>query len=197
MHLSRKSSSTITLYLVQSLIVAVLLFSSALQQPSWLPLFIAVLVFVLKVIVAPQFFYRLIREHQITFSASTYLNAPVTLIIIAMLTAFTYSDLFKPLTVLTEQNVDMLPLAIAMLLISVFLVINRKGALSQMIGILSLENAIVSFAFLAGLEQAPGLQVGILFDILVWVMIATVFATLVFRQVGSLDVTAMKNLKEE
>ena len=96
-----------------------------------------------------------------------------------------------------DRNEHTLLLAVAMMLISVFLIINRKGALSQMIGVLSLENGIVSFACLAGLEQTPGLQLGIIFDILVWVIIATVFASMVYKQYGSLDVTAMTHLKEE
>jgi hydrogenase-4 component E len=60
-----------------------------------------------------------------------------------------------------------------------------------------LENAIVSFATLAGLEQSPGLQIGIMFDIGVWIMIATIFVSMIYRQFGSLDVASMQHLKEE
>ncbi len=65
-----------------------------------------------------------------------------------------------------------------------------------MIGILSLENGIVCFATFAGLEQTPGLQLGVIFDIFVWVIIATVFISMIYRHFGSLDVSAMRTLKE-
>lgn len=197
MHLSKKSSSVIALYVLQSLIIAMLLFGSAFQEASWTLFGVALLVFVVKVVVSPYFFHKLVTEHQLKFTASTYLNGPITLVVLAILTGVPYSRFLAPLTILSRQNEQTLLLAVAMMLISFFLIINRKGALSQMIGVLSLENGIVSFACLAGLEQTPGLQLGIMFDIFVWVIIATVFASMVYRQYGSLDVTAMTRLREE
>lgn len=197
MHLARTSSYAISLYIVQSSVIAVLLFGSAIREFSVPYMLVALLVLIVKVIVAPYFFQKLTKKHHLKFSASTYLNGPLTLIVLAALTAFTYSDFFRPLTILARQNEKALLLAVAMIMISVFLIINRRGVLSQMIGILSLENAIVSFAFLAGLEADPGLQLGIIFDILVWVIIATVFASMIYRQFGTLDVTSMAHLKED
>ena len=195
--LSKKNSSVVVFYMLQSLVITLFLFWSFLEERSVMLLFVVVVVFAVKVCVAPYFFFRLIREHQLKFSVSTYLHNPMALIIVALLTAFTYSHLFTPLALLSPENANAILLAIAMMLASLFIIINRKGALSQMIGILSFENAIVSFAFLSGLEQAPWLQLGILFDIAVWIVIATVFASIVYQQFGSLDVTTMRHLKEQ
>lgn len=197
MHLSKKSASVIYLYMIQSFIVAILLFNSFVKDLSFALLFVAIIIFGIKVIIAPYFFFGLVKKHQLKFSSSTYLNGPSALIVLAVLTAITYSHLFRPLSALSPNNENSLLLAVAMMFISIFLMINRKGALSQMIGILSLENGIVSFASFAGLEQSPGLQLGILFDILVWIIIATVFTSMIFKQFGSLDVTTMRHLKEE
>ena len=196
-HLSKKNSFVIFLYMMQSLVVALFLLSASLKESSWALALVAAAVFMVKVIIAPHFFRDLIKRHQLKFSVSTYLNGPMTLVVLAALTAFSYSSFFNPLVILSKDNFNALLLAVAAMLISVFVIINRKGALSQMIGILSLENAIVSFAFLAGLEQNAGLQLGIVFDILVWIIIATVFASMIYKQFGSLDVSVMKNLKEE
>jgi len=68
--------------------------------------------------------------------------------------------------------------------------------LSQIIGILSLENTIVAFTIFAGLEQSASLQIGIIFDIFVWLIIATVFVSMIYKHFGSLDVTSMKTLKD-
>jgi len=197
MHLSKKGSSVVFLYVVQSLVIAGLLFSSAWKNSSLMLMLVAFLVFAIKVVIAPHFFRKLIKKHQLKFASSTYLNGPLTLIILAVLTGFTYSHFFQPLTILSRDNVNALLLSVAMMLISILLVINRKGALSQMIGILSLENAIVSFAFLSGLEQMPGLQLGIIFDISIWLVISTVFAEMIYDKFGTLNVTKMEHLKEE
>lgn len=66
-----------------------------------------------------------------------------------------------------------------------------------MVGILSLENAIVSFAFLSELEATPNMQIGIIFDLLVWIIIVYIFAGMIHEKFGTLDSTVMNNLKEE
>ncbi len=195
--LMKKNSSAIALYVIQSLIVVVFLTESFLRQPTFMLLAVIAVVFAVKVCVAPYFFSQLIRKHRLTFSVSTYLNTPMTLVIIAVLSSFAYSNIFSPLAALSSDHEDAIHLAIAMMLVSLFLIVNRKGALSQMIGILSLENAIVSFSFLVGLEEASWLQLGILFDIAVWIIIASVFASIVYQHFGSLNVTEMRHLKEE
>lgn len=196
LHVVKKNSTAAFLYCAQSLAMAAILLAASLSAGSRSLLFVALATFAIKTLIAPLFFAHLIRRHQLKFSASTYLSVPLTLIAIAALTALTRSHIFAPLSGLGEGREGMLSLAVAMMFISFFLIVNRKGAISQMIGILSLENSIVAFAVFAGLEQAPGLQMGIMFDILVWVVVATVFTSMMYKQFGSLDVTAMQRLKE-
>ncbi len=197
MHLTRKNFTAIFLYAAQALIISIALFYSSLREASLLLLVVTIITFLVKVVIAPYFFFGLIKKHRLQFSASTYLNGPTTLIILALLTAFSYSYFFQPLTSLAPDDGNALLLAMGMMFISIFLIVNRKGVLSQMIGILSLENAIVSFVYIARLETTAGSQLGILFNILIWIIIATVFASMIYRHFGSLDASAMRHLKEE
>ncbi|MHB0867318.1 MAG: NADH-quinone oxidoreductase subunit K [Thermoleophilia bacterium] len=196
LHLTRKNYSALQLYMVQSTAIAVLLFSSLLERFSVLGLIALVATVLVKIGVTPYYFSRLIRRHQLKYAVSTYLSTPLTLVVVSGLVALTQSGFFQPLAGLSAAGDKPLRLAFATILISIFLCISRRGALSQILGILSMENGIVAFAMLAGLEQSPGLQLGITFNILIWVTIATVFAAMIFRQFGSLDVTAMKHLKD-
>ena len=196
LHLTKKNSSAVILYIVQSLAVASLLLISSFESLSALSVMAIAATIIVKIVVAPYFFFGLIKKHQLTFSVSTYLNMPVTLLVIAALTALSRASLFRPLSLLAPARHDLLLISFATILLSLFLVINRKGVLSQMLGILSLENGIVSFVLNAGLEQSPGLQIGITFDILIWIIIATVFASMIYKQFGSLDVTAMNKLTD-
>ena len=196
LHLARKNSGVLTAYGLQSLAIVLLLFASLAETHSLSLLLVALFTLLVKVILAPLFFGRLIARHRLTFSASTYLNTPLTLIIISVLTATAYSQKLLPLTSIIPDHQALLALAFSSLLLSLFLIVNRKGALSQIVGILSLENSIVAFVIFSGLEQSPSLQLGIIFDIFVWLIIATVFVSMVYRHFSSLDVTAMKNLKD-
>lgn len=197
MHLSRKNVSAVFWYTIQSLAVVILLLSAAWEAVSPALFVVAALVFAAKVVAAPYFFRRLIAAHQLRFSASTYLNMPFTLIVLAMLTAFAGSDSLRPLSALAPQYDRALILALAMIFGALFLIVNRRGVLSQMIGVLSLENAIVLFAFLAGLEASPVLQVGMIFDLLIWIVIAAIFASMIYEKFGTLNTSKMRNLREE
>lgn len=196
MHLVRKNSSIVLLYMLQSAIIVSLLIIDSMARAGAALIMVIVLTFTVKVVIAPVFFFSLIRRNKLKFSVSTFLNAPLTLIVLAVLIAIAHSQFFNPLTAVLTRGPDTLFLSIAGMLVAFFLIINRKGAMSQMIGVLSLENSMVAFASMTGLEQTAGLQIGIVFDILVWTVIAVVFVSMIYRQYGSLDVSAMKHLRE-
>ncbi len=196
LHITKKNFGATVAYGIQSLATVAILFVSFLETRNFPLLFIAVLVLIVKVMMAPTFFINLIKKHELTFSVSTYLNTPLTLITIALLTLIAHSQKFSVLTGILPANQLLLSLVLTCMLLSLFLIINRKGALSQIIGVLSLENSIVAFSIFAGLEQSPALQLGIIFDILVWVIVATVFISMIYKHYGSLDIASMKNLTD-
>jgi hydrogenase-4 component E len=197
-HLAKKNFSVAMMYGIQSTAIAALLVVSFLERGSLSLLVIALVTFVVKVVLAPTFFIRLVNRHKLRFTVSSYLNTPMTLVVVAVISVLANSHIFAPLTRLVPGNSTYLSLALAAMLISIFLMINRKSALSQIVGILSLENSIVAFAIFSGLEQSPILQLGVLFDISVWLVIATVFVAMLYKHFGSLDVTSvsMKHLKD-
>lgn len=196
LHISKKNFHAVLAYGLQSLLVVVILSGSFAETSDMLMLVVIPCVFLVKVILAPIFFIKLINKNKLMFSVSTYLNKPLSLITIAAITLMAYSHKLEPLTNIIPANHALLSIMFASIFLSIFLLINRKGALSQIIGILSLENSIVIFSIFAGLEQSPELQLGILFNIFIWLIIATVFMSMVLRHFGSLNITAMNKLKD-
>ncbi len=195
-HIAKKNLAVVIAYSVQSFALVIILFGSFLTTKALPLLFIVLFTFCVKVILGPLFFITLIHKHKWTFSVNNNLNLPLTLTVIFILTAFAHSKRFIPLTNIISPDNTLLPLAFATMFLSLFLIINRKGAFSQIIGILSFENSIVAFAIFAGLEQSVAFQMGILFNILIWLSITTVFVSLIYKHFGSLDVTFMKYLKD-
>lgn len=196
-HLVKKNSSVITTYAVQALAVSMILLVFAIEEASVGLLIVALLTFFMKVIFAPAFFYRFIRKNKINFSESSYLSTPLTLIVILLLTILAQSHYFEALANISVHNTNFLILAIAAILVSLFLVINKKGSLTQIIGILSLENCIVAFGVFMGTKQTLGLELGVIVDILVWIIISVIFLGLEYKYFGTTDVTKMNDLKEK
>lgn len=197
MHAVKQNSTIVGLYAIQSLAVTGLLALFAFREAGSVGLLLsAALTLVVKVIVAPRLFLRLIARHQLKRSGSAYLNLPLTLLVLLVLMATIQSDRFVPLMALSPLLPQATLISISSLLASFFLLVNRKGVLSQMIGVLALENSIVALATQMGIEQTISLELGIAFDILVWIIVASTFITLIYRHFGSLDSTAMKHLTE-
>ena len=196
LHIAKKNFSVAIAYGIQSFAIVMLLINSYFVSRSPTFLLVALLGLIVKVIMAPIFIIHKINKHDLKFLVSSYVNVPITLIIVAMLTAIANSRLFTPLVTLIPANQQLLSLSLAALLISVFLIINRKGAISLIVGVLSLENSIIAFGLFSVIDQSLILEIGIVFSISVWIIVATVFISMIYRNFGSLDVTQMKQLKD-
>lgn len=196
LHIAKKNFGIAIAYGIQSLVVALILFNAFLETGIKSLLLIAFIMIIIKAILAPIFIIKLIKKYEFKFSVTTYFNVPITLIIVAILTAVAHSDKFNALVNIVPANSQFLSIIFSALLIALFLIINRQGALAQIIGVLALENCIVAFAFFAGLEQAPALQIGIIFNIAVWIVIATIFISMIYQHFRTINVTEMKRLKD-
>lgn len=197
MHIATKNSSIVWLYMWQSLAITVLLCIFSLAKGGEGLLLSAILTFAVKVVVGPGLLLRLIRERDLKFSAGSYLGFPMTLCLLFALTIFFQSGLFLPLSELSKNFPELLPVALNSVFASLLLIVIRKGVLSQIIGILSMENGIVAFASLLHLSNPLSLEIGISFVILAWMAIATTFIALILRHFDTLDSTAMQRLREE
>jgi len=196
MHAVRKNAILVVLYAVQSLAVVLLLMYGAWLDQSIILSIVALFALLVKTTLIPRFFGMLISKNLITFSSSTYLKLPITALIVAGLAVLPSTHVFAPLLAIAPQHAHEIAFSLGAFFISCFMLVNRRDGMSQMIGLLSLENSIVAFAFFAGLEQSAMLQIGIIFDVLVWVFIATLLASLAYKQFGTLDTDTMRHLTE-
>ena len=196
MNLVRKNTSLVMLYLLQSLVLTSALVLLSASTSSRGLLFAAILTLAVKVIMAPAFFFRLISKYSGYFSTASYLNTPLSLLALAAITAFTYTFVSPAVVHFGSSSVSVL---FASIFGAIFLMINRRGALAEVIGVLSLENAVVFLAAVLGVEHSFALEFAIAFDIAVWIAIAAGFLTMMYRQFGMIDAATleMTHLTEE
>ncbi len=197
MNIVRKNTTLVHLYLLQSLALAVALTSMSFVEGSSGLLYAAALTLAVKVVLAPAFFLRLIRKYEAHFSAASYINTPLSLLALTAITVFSYAFLYPQISGYVRS--PSIPLLFAAIFGTLFLMVNRRGALAAIIGILSLENAVVLLAASLGIEHAFALELAVAFDIAVWVAIAAGFLGMMQRQFGAIDSAplAMTHLTEE
>lgn len=196
MHIAKKNSTLVTIYALQSLSVIALLAAIGISEHETGLVLAAVLTFVVKIILAPIIFMRAIKNHDEKSVADTYLSMPLTLIVILVLFLLAQADVFAVLAHAREGAENFVHLSLASIFISMFLAINEKGIVDQIIGVLSMENAIVALGAFLGLEHTFALELGILFDICMWMVGASVFISLIHRHFGTLDTSVIKDLHD-
>lgn len=193
MNVAKKNASLVFAYMAQSIMLVALLSIESYSKMSWEIGLVTVILFAIKVIIAPQVLLRLIKLHKANLSASTYLNVPITLGGLIIICTFAQSYVFSDFFVTTPL---LRILLIGSMLMSFFLTINRKGAISQIIGVLSLENCIFAFGYFLKLKQSAVLEIGMLFDVFFWIIISTIFVRMLVTNFGSIDVTQLRRLRK-
>ncbi len=198
LNVTKRNITAVMLLAIQSCAVSIAIFASAWYEQSLELFFAGLFTLAIKGIFASAFFRRVIVKYSLAFSGKTYLNTPLTLLVAAVLVGVAYSQLFQPwYALLSSASVAAaLKGSLGAFFVALLLMINKKGALSELIGILSLENTIILIALLLGLRHNLQLETAITFDITVWICIAAVYLNLLYRQFGSLDVSALNRLKE-
>ncbi len=195
MHLVRRNSHFVLIYTLQSVAVSGMLLLFGITEGSDSLVVVALITFLFKVMAGSGFFSELIRRKKLNVPASSYLNLPITLAIILGLTLLAQSSVFQPIISLFPNEHKFVAFSLAGILISLFLIINRRGVFSQLIGILSFENNLVALGLMTGIEQTLVIEIGILVNILLWIIISGVLVTLIYSHFGSLDTKEMSKLK--
>ena len=181
---------------LQSLVLALLSMLIALHTGS-LELFgVGVVLLVVKAVLIPRVLNRAVAKIGLVRVAAPYLGTAPTLMICALLTIVA----FYVMTPIAASNPlptgDAIPLAFAGVLIGFFIMVNRRRAVTQILGFLMLENGIFLLALLATYGVPFIVEMGVFLDVLVAVLIMEVFVYHIKDNFESIDVGELGRLKE-
>jgi hydrogenase-4 component E len=195
---SRSLSFYVRLFALQSLLLGMVALLVVLGYGETHILIAAILTIVIKAIVIPRVLYRIIDRINIHKEIEFNINITTSLLICGALVILADSIGRPILETVRLSNLPVsrvLPVSIAMIMIGLFIMISRKQAVSQIIGLLTMENGL----FLSGLSITSGMplivEIGIFFDILVAAMILGVFVFRINQTFDSINVDALRRLK--
>jgi len=158
--------------------------------------FSAAMTLVLKVFFIPWVLHRLIKRLNVRWDVETLINIPSTMLVGIVLVVFAF-NLALPVSKLSSSvSPGTLGIALACVLLSFMMMITRSKAIPQVIGFLSMENALVFAATSATYGMPMVVELGIALDVLVGVFILGLFMFQIREQFESLDISHLENLKE-
>lgn len=157
------------------------------------------LTLVIKSIIIPKVLIYVTRKLEIEFKLETnpYLSIRASVIISALLVALSYF-LIQQIPFKSDQIVNAyLPVSMAQFFIGLFVLVNRRTVLSQVVGLLIIENGLFLFAMALTHGVSLLIEIGIFVDILVGILISSILLFRISRTFDSLDVGKLENLRDD
>ena len=187
--------TTIRLYGIQSLFLGVVAAVIALSESRHELLVTAVITVALKAVFIPWYLMRIIDRIGIHREIEPFLNVPASLMVCLGLTVVGYRvSTGFPQGARSESH-HLIGVALSMLLIGMFLMVTRKKAITQILALLTVENAV----FLVAVGVTPGMplvvELGIAFDVIVAVLLLGILVQRIVNRFESMDISRLSKLK--
>lgn len=187
--------TAIRLYSLQSLLLGGVAIVMGIAEGRWHLFVSAALTIALKGIVIPWFLMRVIDRIGIHREIEPILNVPSSLLICLGLTVVGY----RVSTGLAEgadgAAHHVIGVSLSMLLMGLFLMVTRRKAVTQILALLTVENAV----FLVALGATTGMplivELGISFDVVMAVLVLGVLVHRIVERFESMDVSQLSKLK--
>lgn len=183
-------------YALQSLALALLAAAVAYFTNSPHIYVIALITIVVKVVAIPRFIVYVLDHIKAEKEVQSLVNTPASLLIsggLAILAYFITEPIISHGSVITR---NCLAISIAVVLIGFFVMISRRRAIAQIMGLMVMENGL----FLAAISTTYGMpmivEIGVFFDILVGVLIMGVFAFKINHTFDTIDTGILRRLRD-
>jgi hydrogenase-4 component E len=151
--------------------------------------------FLVKGIAIPAVLRTMQRRVGIQPQIAPYVNTQTSLLIAGLLVVFAYVLARPWMLVSTLPTREGLPVAMAILFVSLFIIVSRRKAITQVIGFLMLENAIALLAAV-GTHGVPLLvEIGVFLDALMGFLVMQIFVYQIHETFDSIDVDQLTRLK--
>ncbi|WP_424359554.1 NADH-quinone oxidoreductase subunit K [Methanocella sp. MCL-LM] len=183
-------------YAIQSLALGLLGAAVAYFTNSPHIYLVAALTIVIKAFVIPRFLEYTMNRINVNKEVEMMLNVPASLLVaggLAIISYFITEPIIAHGSAITK---NCLAISIAVVLIGFFIMISRRKAITQIMGLMVMENGL----FLAAISTSYGMplivELGVFFDILVGVLIMGIFAFQINRTFDTVDTGILRRLRD-
>ncbi|MDD1772219.1 MAG: hydrogenase [Methanomassiliicoccales archaeon] len=183
-------------FALQSIILAAIAVVLANHTGSEHIYVVAVLTLVIKGIAIPRFMMYTIDRLKMRREIEPLIGIPASLLISAMLIIVAYY-ITEPLISSGEAVTrNCLAIAFSVVFIGMFMMISRRKAMTQMVGLLMMENGLVLAIISTTYGMPLIIELGVFFDVFLAVLIMGIFIFRINRTFETLDTTFMTRLRD-
>lgn len=156
---------------------------------------VAVLFLLGKAVAIPVLLRAMTRRFGDERELAPYVNTATSLLVSGLLVLFAYL-VTRPLVEISQLPTrSAMPLAMALVFVSLFAIVSRKKALTQVIGFLMLENGIALLAVLGTYGIPLVVEIGVFLDALLGFLVMQIFIYRIHETFESIDVEQLSDLR--
>jgi len=185
----------IRLYGVQSLLLGAVGIAMGLAEHRPHLYVTAALTIALKAVVIPWFLLRVIDRVGIRREIEPFVNVPASLLLCLGLTVVGYRVSLGMAGGSQGVPHQVVGVALSMVLMGLFLMVTRRKALTQILALLTIENAVFLVALGATAGMPLVVELGISFDVILAVMVLGVLVNRIVDRFESMDTSRLSNLR--
>ncbi|AIF84502.1 hydrogenase 4 membrane component (E) [Candidatus Nitrososphaera evergladensis SR1] len=188
-------------YRYQTVVLAAVTAVIAYFTGVWEIYVAAALTLVIKAIIIPKVLLRVTKKIKDEFKIETnpYVSLRLSVLISALLVALSYAltQQMFPASSLDRVTMMYLPVSISLFFIGLFVMVSRRMALNQVVGLLIIENGL--FLFTTALTHGVSLiiEIGIFVDILIGIIISAILIFRISRTFDTLDIGSLEKLRDD
>lgn len=146
--------------------------------------------------VVPMLLGRVVRRDPGTRESAPLVNVPASLVAVVVLVVVAYLSA-GPLTSLTPNATTRLaPIGLATVLVGFFALVTRRKSVSQIVGLMVVDNGISLVAFLLTAGVPLLVELGASLDILLVVVVLQLLATTMQARFGHVDLDQLRKLHD-
>jgi hydrogenase-4 component E len=191
----RGVAAYITAFAWQSIVLALVTAAVAALTRDAELLVVAGGLLLLKGVAIPRLLARMARRFPGERELEPYVNTATSLVVAGLLVLFAYA-VCRPLVALSQLPTRAgMPLAMGLVFVSLFVVVSRKKALTQVVGFLMLENGVALLAVLGTYGIPLIVELGVFLDLLMGFLVMQIFVYRIHETFESIDVEQLNRLR--
>ncbi|MCB5279250.1 MAG: hydrogenase [Candidatus Cloacimonetes bacterium] len=184
------------IFSIHSLLLAILAFIVAMYTGNNHIFIICALTFILKVITIPKFLNYMMDKINMEKEVEPLIGIPGSLLLSTALVLIAYLITEPMLDALSTMGRNCLAISLSIVFIGLLMMITRRKALTESIGLLLMENGLFLGAITISYGMPLIVEFGVFFDVIIAVVIIGIFAYRINRTFNSIDTSFLRRLKE-
>ena len=181
---------------VQGVALGAVAFVLGAHHHDYVLIAVAVIVIVAKGVVIPALLRRIVARDPTNREVAPLMNVPASLVGAGVLIFLAYGATGPVVALVPTTAGRLIPLGFATLLVGFFAMVVRRKAVSQIVGLLLVDNGIALVAFLATAGVPLVVELGASLDVLLVVGVLRVLTAQMHSQFGVLDLDQLRELHD-